>query len=187
MASKSYSLLEYLVTLEKLIRELQDRVDNGNIGGGIIDGETGNVDLSPLINQINNVQQELDTFKISITDTVNNNYSTLNSQITSVNSALNTFKTSITNTVNSNKTDLQVKIDNLKTKIKEITRTDYIYVGKDSNNYSLYADSEIKVYDEFNNFLLKENENYKRSGTTLTFNYINPLKLRIEYYERVIE
>lgn len=126
MSKKPYTLLEYLVALEKQIQELQ--INGGSVGG----------DNTNLINQINQVQQELNNLKTL----VNNN-------------------------------------------LKVNTRTDYIYVAKDSNTYNLFADSEIKVYDDFNNFLLKENENYKRNGTTLTFNYMNPIKLRLEYYEGV--
>ena len=129
MSKKGYTLLEYLVTLEKQIRELQLNSGSGDSGGG---------DNTELINRINQVQQELNNLKTL----VNNN-------------------------------------------LKVNTRTDYIYVAKDSNTYNLFADNEIKVYDDFNNFLLKENENYKRNGTTLTFNYMNPIKLRIEYYEGV--
>ena len=126
MSKKPYTLLEYLVALEKQIQELQ--INGGSVGG----------DNTNLINQINQVQQELNNLKTL----VNNN-------------------------------------------LKVNTRTDYIYVAKDSNTYNLFADNEIKVYDDFNNFLLKENENYKRNGTTLTFNYMNPIKLRLEYYEGV--
>ena len=130
MSKKGYTLLEYLVTLEKQIKELQLNVGGGGSGG----------DNTVLLNKINQVQEELNNLKTLI----NNN-------------------------------------------LKVITRTEYIYVAKDNNTYNLFADSEIKVYDDFNNFLLKENENYKRNGTKLTFNYMNPIKLRIEYYERVVE
>lgn len=128
MASKKYTLLEYLVTLEKQIRELQVNGSTGGSGG----------DNTALLNKINAVQQELNNLK----SLINNN-------------------------------------------LKVLSRTEYIYVAKDSNTYNLFANSEIKVYDDFNNFLLKENENYKRSGTTLTFNYMFPMRLRIEYYRGV--
>ena len=128
MSKKGYTLLEYLVTLEKQLRELQ--LNSGSGGPGS--------DNTELINIIKQLQEEL------------NNLKTL-----------------------------------INTNLKVITKTEYIYVAKDSNTYNLFADSEIKIYDDFNNFLLKENENYKRNGTTLTFNYMNPIKLRIEYCEGV--
>ena len=158
MASKSYTLLEYLVTLEKQIKELQ--VNGGSGGSGSNNTE--------LINYINQVQQELNTFKNSINNTVDNNNTNLLSKINELTSELNNLKSIVNN-------------------LNMTTRTEYFYVAKDNNTYNLFSDSQIKVYDDFNNFLLKENENYKRNGTTLTFNYINPLKIRIEYDERVVE
>lgn len=66
-----------------------------------------------------------------------------------------------------------------------LKKVEYFYVGRDNNNYNLYnSDSYtlIKVYDDFNNLLLKDNENYKRENNTLIFNYKTIQKIRVEYY-----
>lgn len=68
---------------------------------------------------------------------------------------------------------------------RALKKVEYFYVGKDSNNYNLYNSDDytlIKVYDDFNNLLLKDNENYKRENNTLTFNYKSIQKIRVEYY-----
>lgn len=68
---------------------------------------------------------------------------------------------------------------------RALKKVEYFYVGKDSNNYNLYNSDDytlIKVYDDFNDLLLKDNENYKRENNTLTFNYKSIQKIRIEYY-----
>lgn len=60
MASKSYTLLEYLVTLENQLKELKKYVENnsGNTGG--------NVDLSGIQNQINELEIEINNVKHEI-------------------------------------------------------------------------------------------------------------------------
>lgn len=66
-----------------------------------------------------------------------------------------------------------------------LKKVEYFYVGRDNNNYNLYnSDSYtlIKVYDDFNDLLLKDNENYKRENNTLIFNYKTIQKIRVEYY-----
>lgn len=66
-----------------------------------------------------------------------------------------------------------------------LKKVEYFYVGRDNNNYNLYnSDSYtlIKVYDDFNDLLLKNNENYKRENNTLIFNYKTIQKIRVEYY-----
>lgn len=66
-----------------------------------------------------------------------------------------------------------------------LKKVEYFYVGRDNNNYNLYnSDSYtlIKVYDDFNNLLLKDNENYKRENNTLIFNYKTIQKIKVEYY-----
>ena len=71
------------------------------------------------------------------------------------------------------------------TNARALKKVEYFYVGKDSNNYNLYnSDSYtlIKVYDDANDLLLKDNENYKRENNTLTFNYKSIQKIRVEYY-----
>ena len=57
MASKSYTLLEYLVSLENKLKELKKYVENNSSN---TDGNTGvNVDLSGIQNQINELEDKI--------------------------------------------------------------------------------------------------------------------------------
>ena len=108
MASKSYTLLEYLVTIETELKKLKKIV-----------AESVGADYSELIAQINGIGQELNSFKTSITDTVNTNNSNLTSKFNSLEQQFNTFKTSITNTVNSNKTEITSQVNTLNTQFSQ--------------------------------------------------------------------
>ena len=112
MASKSYTLLEYLVTIETELKKLKKIV-----------AESVGADYSELIAQINGIGQELNTFKSSITDTVNTNNSNLTSKFNSLEQQFNTFKTSITNTVNSNNTTLTSQLSTLTTQFSQFKTT----------------------------------------------------------------
>ena len=108
MASKSYTLLEYLVTIEMELKKLKKIV-----------AESVGADYSELISQINGIGQELNSFKSSITDTVNTNNSEITSKFNSLEQQFNTFKTSITNTVNSNNTTLTSQVSSLTTQFNQ--------------------------------------------------------------------
>lgn len=84
---------------------------------------------------------------------------------------------------------LEKKINELSTEenaSNNLQKVEYTFIGGDTQTYNLFTNGEknvnIKVYDDFNNYLLKDNENYKRNDDTLTFNFISPVKIRIEYY-----
>ena len=104
MASKSYTLLEYLVTIEMELKKLKKIV-----------AESVGADYSELIANIDGIRNELNTFKTSITDTVNTNNSEITSKFNSLEQQFNTFKTSITNTVNSNKSEITSQVNTLTT------------------------------------------------------------------------
>ena len=104
MASKSYTLLEYLVTIEMELKKLKKVV-----------AESVGADYSELIANIDGIRNELNTFKTTITNTVDNNNTNLLSKFNSLESQFNTFKTSITNTVNTNNTSLLSKVNSLET------------------------------------------------------------------------
>lgn len=108
MASKSFTLLEYLVTIETELKKLKKIV-----------AESVGTDYSELIAQINGIGQELNSFKSSITDTVNTNNSNLTSKFNSLEQQFNTFKTSITNTVNSNKSEITSQVNTLTTNFND--------------------------------------------------------------------
>ena len=112
MASKSYTLLEYLVTLETELKKLKKIV-----------AESVGADFSELIAQINGIGNELNSFKSSITDTVNTNNSEITSKFNSLEQQFNTFKTSITNTVNSNNTTLTSQLSTLTTQFSQFKTT----------------------------------------------------------------
>lgn len=102
MAKKSYTLLEYLVAMENKLKEIKKYVDD-NLG----------TDYSELESQVNNLESQFNSFKTSITNTVDNNNTSLLSKFNTLESQFNTFKTSITNTVNSNNTSLLAKVNSL--------------------------------------------------------------------------
>lgn len=104
MASKSYTLLEYLVTIETELKKLKKIV-----------AESVGADYSELIANIDGIRNELNTFKTTITDTVNTNNTNLTSKLNSLEQQFNTFKTSITNTVNSNKSEITSQVNTLTT------------------------------------------------------------------------
>lgn len=104
MASKSYTLLEYLVTIETELKKLKKIV-----------AESVGADYSELIANIDEIRNELNTFKTTITDTVNTNNSEITSKFNSLEQQFNTFKTSITNTVNSNKSEITSQVNTLTT------------------------------------------------------------------------
>lgn len=104
MASKSFTLLEYLVTIETELKKLKKTV-----------AESVGADYSELIANIDGIRNELNTFKTSITDTVNTNNSEITSKFNSLEQQFNTFKTSITNTVNSNKSEITSQVNTLTT------------------------------------------------------------------------
>lgn len=108
MASKSYTLLEYLVTIEMELKKLKKIV-----------AESVGADYSELITQINGIGQELNSFKSSITDTVNTNNSEITSKFNSLEQQFNTFKTNISNTVNSNKTEITSQVNTLNTNFND--------------------------------------------------------------------
>ena len=113
MASKkSYTLLEYLVTIETELKKLKKIV-----------AESVGTDYSELISQINGIGQELNSFKSSITDTVNTNNSEITSKFNSLEQQFNTFKTSITNTVNSNKSEITSQVNTLTTNFNSFKTT----------------------------------------------------------------
>ena len=108
MASKSFTLLEYLVTIETELKKLKKIV-----------AESVGADYSELITQINGIGQELNSFKSSITDTVNTNNSEITSKFNSLEQQFNTFKTNISNTVNSNKTEITSQVNTLNTQFSQ--------------------------------------------------------------------
>lgn len=112
MASKSFTLLEYLVTIETELKKLKKIV-----------AESVGSDYSELIAQINGIGNELNSFKTSITNTVNTNNSNLTSKFNSLEQQFNTFKTSITNTVNSNNTTLTSQLSTLNTQFNQFKTT----------------------------------------------------------------
>ena len=109
MASKSYTLLEYLVTIETELKKLKKIV-----------AESVGADYSELIVNIDGIRNELNTFKTSITDTVNTNNSEITSKFNSLESQFITFKTSITNTVNTNNTNILSKVNSLETQFNSL-------------------------------------------------------------------
>lgn len=112
MASKSYTLLEYLVTIEMELKKLKKIV-----------AESVGSDYSELIAQINGIGQELNSFKSSISNTVNTNNSEITSKFNSLEQQFNTFKTSITNTVNSNNSTLSSQLSTLTTNFNDFKTT----------------------------------------------------------------
>lgn len=104
MASKSFTLLEYLVTIETELKKLKKIV-----------AESVGADYSELIANIDGIRNELNTFKTSITDTVDSNNTNLITKFNSLEQQFNTFKTSITNTVNSNKSEITSQVNTLTT------------------------------------------------------------------------
>ena len=178
MSKRSYTLLEYLVALEKKINEL---AINGTGGCG-----TGNVDLTDVYNTINALETKHDSFESS----TNVKFASTNSKISTVENNFNSFKNTTNSNIQSVNSNIQSANNNISTleenKMNKIQKIEYTYVGGDTQSYNLFTNGQenvnIKVYDDFNNYLLKDNENYKRTGDTLTFNYISPIKIRIEYY-----
>lgn len=108
MASKSYTLLEYLVTIEMELKKLKKIV-----------AESVGADYSELIANIDGIRNELNTFKTTITDTVDTNNSEITSKFNNLEQQFNTFKTSITNTVNSNKTEITSQVNTLNTNFND--------------------------------------------------------------------
>ena len=104
MTKKSYTLLEYLVSMENKLKDIKKYVE-ANIGA----------DYSELTSQVNNLETQFNSFKTSISNTVDNNNTSLLSKFNSLESQFNTFKTSITNTVNTNNTSLLSKVNSLET------------------------------------------------------------------------
>ena len=102
MASKTYTLLEYLVTIEMELKKLKKTV-----------AESVGADYSELIAQINGIGQELNSFKSSITNTVDSNNTNLITKFDKLEQQFNTFKTSITNTVNSNNSNITSQVNTL--------------------------------------------------------------------------
>ena len=171
MASKSYTLLEYLVALENKINEL---ASNGTGSGG----GTGNVDLTDVYNTINALETKHNSFESS----TNVKFTSTNSKISSVENNFNSFKNTTNTNIQSANNNIVALEEN---KMNNLKKVDYFYVAKDNNNCNLdnsISYTSIKVYDDFNNYLLKENENYKKSNNTLTFNYLSIQKIRVEYY-----
>lgn len=186
MSKRSYTLLEYLVALEKKINEL---AINGTGGSGT----GGSVDLTGITTQINNLRnqlEQLETKHNSFESSTNVKYNTTNSKIATVENNFNSFKNTTNSNIQSVNSNIQSANNNISTleenKMNNIQKIEYTYVGGDTQSYNLFTNGQenvnIKVYDDFNNYLLKDNENYKRTGDTLTFNYISPIKIRIEYY-----
>ena len=137
MASKKYTLLEYLVALENKLKEIKKYVDD-NLGTDYSELENQvntlesqfNIFKTSITNTVDNnntnilskfstLEKQFNTFKTSITNTVNTNNTTLLSKVNSLESQFNSFKTSITSTVNSNKSELMTKINNLETDIDD--------------------------------------------------------------------
>lgn len=113
MASKkSYTLLEYLVTIETELKKLKKIV-----------AESVGADYSELIANIDGIRNELNTFKTTITGTVDTNNSEITSKFNSLEQQFNTFKTSITNTVNSNNTTLTSQLSTLTTQFNQFKNT----------------------------------------------------------------
>lgn len=139
-------------TLLEYLVALENKVNE--IASNSVSGGTGvNIDLTNITNQINNLKNQLESL-----ETKHNSYE---------------------NSINNNISSLE------NSKMNNLQKTEYYYIGNDSNTFSLInADSYslIKVYDDFNNYLLKENENYKRENSKITFNYNSPIKIRVEYY-----
>ena len=81
MASKSYTLLEYLVALENKIKELKDYVDGYN-----------GVGLGEINNQINAIQKQISDIQDQI-----NNSNTPNEQITNMENQISNLRSQITN------------------------------------------------------------------------------------------
>lgn len=108
MASKSYTLLEYLVTIETELKKLKKIV-----------AESVGSDYSELIANIDGIRNELNTFKTTITDTVDTNNSEITSKFNNLEQQFNTFKTSITNTVNSNNSAITSQVSTLYTQFSQ--------------------------------------------------------------------
>ena len=81
MASKSYTLLEYLVTLENKMKELKDYVDGYN-----------GIELGEINNQINTIQKQI----LDIQEQINNS-NTPNEQITNMENQISNLGSQITN------------------------------------------------------------------------------------------
>ena len=112
MASKSYTLLEYLVTIEMELKKLKKVV-----------AESVGADYSELIANIDGIRNELNTFKTTITNTVDNNNTEITSKFNNLEQQFNTFKTSITNTVNSNKSEITSQVNTLTTNFNSFKTT----------------------------------------------------------------
>lgn len=108
MASKTYTLLEYLVTIEMELKKLKKIV-----------AESVGADYSELIANIDGIRNELNTFKTSITGTVDTNNTNLITKFNSLEQQFNTFKTNISNTVNSNKTEITSQVNTLNTNFND--------------------------------------------------------------------
>lgn len=112
MASKSFTLLEYLVTIETELKKLKKIV-----------AESVGSDYSELIANIDGIRNELNTFKTTITDTVDTNNSEITSKFNNLEQQFNTFKTSITNTVNSNNSAITSQVSTLNTQFSQFKTT----------------------------------------------------------------
>lgn len=112
MASKSYTLLEYLVTIEMELKKLKKVV-----------AESVGADYSELIANIDGIRNELNTFKTTITNKVDTNKSEITSKFNSLEQQFNTFKTSITNTVNSNNSAITSQVSALNTQFSQFKTT----------------------------------------------------------------
>ena len=163
MASKSYTLLEYLVTMENQLKDIKIFVEN-NVG----------TDYIKLITQINSIGEELNTFKISISDIVNNNNTNLTTKLNSLEQQYNTFKTSITNTVNTNNSNLLSQLDSLTSQFNEFKTS--ITNTVNSNKTTL----ENKI-NSFNSQLGNRVTNVENRVSTLESNAGNE-----EYGEKLI-
>lgn len=136
MAKKSYTLLEYLVSMENKLKDIKKYVE-ANIGA----------DYSELTSQVNNLETQFNSFKTSISNTVDSNNTNLLSKFNTLENQFNTFKTSITNTVNTNNTSLLSKVNSLESQFNSFKTSITSKVDSNKNELLLQLNSLETEFD----------------------------------------
>lgn len=157
MASKSYTLLEYLVTLENQLKELKKYVDDYN-----------GADLSEIQNEINNIKQQIENGNIN------------NEQITNLENRVNEVQSQLENKANKNDVMLRgtVSISDFDDETRNIIQglepgTVNAVLGDGNVKLKNLAD-EIVTTEIGNNLITgTQSLTYDENGTNRTYNCTN--------------
>lgn len=199
MASKSYTLLEYLVTLENQLKELKKQIENN---GGTIGGD---VDLTDINNQIYALEEQYNSIIEEIgTETLPTTSQTLKGAIAETFQSVSSGKTLIASAITdkgvptSNTDTFQQMADNIgnitSANVKDPYRENRVLVWEDDfdeetlniNNWSYatgyirnnelqyYTNNSKNVYIENSNLVfkaIKEQVNGYKNGEPTVFNW----------------